>query len=426
MEECRLTQSKSSLHYGWLVVFGGFLTQIILMCGVQFVPILMAPIKQSLELSNTSAGTIVSVFGLCYAGCSFIWGYLADRAGARTAVSLAGLVLGIAVILFGLLADSFLKAVLIIALVGFGAAGVYSATIPKLIGAWFHPSKRGRAMSTITAGGVLTGAAFGIVLPQLAKAYGWQTAAVILGVLAIICTVVIYLVVRNKPSEKGLIPVGTPADQVVKAAPVIKDAGFKDVLKMKVTWHVSSMFIFWQVAYMTATAFVAVSFVNAGFTAVQGGLAVTIYNLCQLIGQQIWGPLSDRLERKTVICIAGIWWTAATLGYMFIYGSTLNAMYILIGVMGVGMGMVPVILASFSDYFPTEVGGSGAGVVSTMGLVGRFFGPMLAGYAADATGSITGAFGVGAAAMLLASLVAFSLPSLKKQAVVSVSGESAK
>lgn len=417
-------QSKSSIHYGWIVVFGGFLTQIILMCGVQFVPILMAPIQESLSLSNTSAGTIVSVFGLCYAGCSFIWGYLADKIGARTSVSLAGLVLGIAVMLFGLMANNFLKAVIIIALVGFGAAGVYSATIPKLIGAWFHPSKRGRAMSTITAGGVLTGAAFGILLPRLANSFGWQTAAMILGGLAVLCTIIIFLVVRNKPSEKGLIPCGTPEGETDVVKPAVKDASFIDVLKMKITWHVSTMFIFWQVAYMTGTAFVAVSFVNAGFTAVQGGLAVTIYNLCQLVGQQIWGPLSDRMERKSVIAIAAFWWSVATFGYIFVYGSSLNVMYLLIALMGVGMGMVPVILASFSDYFPTEVGGSGAGVVSTMGLVGRFFGPMLAGFVADTTGTITGAFGVGAVAMLLAAITAFTLPSLKGKTVLS--GQSAK
>jgi MFS family permease len=416
-------ERKNSMHYGWLVVFGGFLTQIILMCGVQFVPILMAQIKTSLQLTNATAGTIISVFGLFYAGCSFFWGYIADRFGARIAVSISGLILGIFVIAFGLAADSFSKAVIIIALVGFGAAGVYSATIPKLIGAWFHPSKRGRAMSLITPGGVLTGASFGIMLPRLAKAYGWQTTAIILGVLAILCTVVIYWVVRNRPSEKGLTPVGSPIDEIVDNTPPAKEGSFKEVLKMRNTWHVSIMFIFWQIAFMTGTAFVAVSFVNAGFTAVQGGMAVTVYNLCQLVGQQIWGPLSDRLERKTVIGMAAIWWVAATLGYVLVYGSTLNMMYFMIALMGVGMGMVPVILASFSDYFPKEVRGTGAGTVSTLGLVGRFFGPMLAGMIADATGSITGAFGFGAAAMLIAGIIAFTLPGLKNTVVVKGSSE---
>jgi sugar phosphate permease len=145
-----MNAQKSAMHYGWAVVFGGLLTQIVLMCGVQFVPIQLAQIAKGLELNNASAGTIISVFGLFYAGCSFFWGYCADKFGARIAVSMAGLILGIFVIIFGLAADTFTKALILIAIVGFGAAGVYSATIPKLIGAWFHPSKRGRAMSLIT------------------------------------------------------------------------------------------------------------------------------------------------------------------------------------------------------------------------------------------------------------------------------------
>ena len=81
--------------------------------------------------------------------------------------------------------------------------------------------------------------------------------------------------------------------------------------------------------------------------------------------------------------------------------------------MGVGMGMVPVILATFSDYYPTEVRGTGAGTISTLGLVGRFFGPMIAGVVADSVGSLSGAFGFGAACMFIAAVIAFTLPNLK-------------
>lgn len=407
------------MHYGWAVVFGGFLTQIILMCGVQFVPIQLASIAKGLELNNASAGTIISVFGLFYAGCSFFWGYCADKFGARIAVSLSGLVLGIFVIAFGQMADSLNKALVLIAIVGFGAAGVYSATIPKLIGAWFHPSKRGRAMSLITPGGVLTGAALGIVLPQLSNAYGWQTASSILGVVAIVCTVLVYVIVRNNPAEKNLVAYGIPAGESMPTAPKEEKGMFGRVLKMKITWHLGLMFIFWQVAFMVATGFAAKSFIEAGATAVQGGLAVTVYNLCQLVGQQIWGPLSDKLERKQVITIAAIWWSIFAVGFVMLFGSSLTTMYIMIGLMGVGMGMVPVILASFSDYYPTEVRGTGAGTISTLGLVGRFFGPMIAGIVADSVGTLSGAFGFGAGAMIVAAIIAFTLPNIKTKAASS-------
>mgnify|MGYP001435391865 CR=1 FL=1 len=404
---------KAAFHYGWAVVIGGLLTQVVLMVGVQFVPIQLAMISETLQLNNASAGTIVSVFGLFYAGCSFFWGYCTDRFGARIALSLAGLILGVFVIVFGMAATSFAKALVIIAIVGFGAAGVYSAVLPKLIGAWFHPSKRGRAMSLITPGGVLTGAILGIVLPRMANAYGWQKASMILGVVAIICTVLVYLIVRNNPAEKGLKPYGLPEGEKMPAPPAQEKGQFGKVLKMKITWHLGIMFIFWQVAFMVGTGFTAKAFVAAGATAVQGGLAVTVYNLCQLIGQQIWGPMSDRMERKTVITIAAVFWAFFTAAFVLLYGSSLTTMYIMVGLMGVGMGMVPVILATFSDYYPTEVRGTGAGTISTLGLVGRFFGPMVAGFVADSVGSLGGAFGFGAACMFIAAIIAFTLPNLK-------------
>lgn len=419
------TSQKTAMHYGWAVVFGALLTQIVLMCGVQFVPIQMAAIAEGLQLTNAQAGSIMSVFGLFYAGCSFVWGYCADKFGARTAVSIAGLILGIGVIGFGMVADSLTKALILIAIVGFGAAGVYSATIPKLIGAWFHPSKRGRAMSLITPGGVLTGAALGIILPRLSNAYGWQTASMIMGVVAIVCTISVYLIVRNYPEDKGLTPVGVPEGETMAPAKKEEKGQFGKVLKMKITWHLGIMFIFWQVAFMIGTAFLAKSFVGGGATAVQAGLAVTVYNLCQLVGQQIWGPMSDKMERKTVITVAAVFWSFFTAGFVMLFGGSLTTMYIMVGLMGVGMGMVPVILATFTDYYPTEIRGTGAGTISTMGLVGRFFGPMVAGIVADSVGSLSGAFAVGAAAMFIAAIIAFTLPNIRSTPVTKQTTHSA-
>jgi MFS family permease len=248
----------------------------------------------------------------------------------------------------------------------------------------------------------------------------------ILGVVAVICTILVYMIVRNNPAEKGLIPYGVPAGEKLPPAPKEEKGQFGKVLKMKITWHIGIMFIFWQVAFMVGTGFAAKSFVSAGATAVQAGLAVTVYNLLQLVGQQIWGPLSDRLERKTVIAIAAVFWAIFTAAFVMLFGSSLTTMYIMIGLMGVGMGMVPVILASFSDYYPTEVRGTGSGCISTLGLVGRFFGPMLAGAVADATGSLAGAFGVGAAAMLIAAFIAFTLPSMRTSVIGQSISDSAK
>lgn len=410
----------AGLHYGWIVVAGGFLTQVILLICLQTLPIVLPDIEKTLGIAHAAAGTIVSVFGLCYAGFSFFWGFMSDKIGARNAISLAGLIASVMVFIFGLAAKSLGTAIILYALVGFGCAGIYSATIPKLIGAWFHPSKRGRAMSLITPGGVLTGATLGIVVPKIATAYGWRAAFNILGIVAIIATIVIFAIIRNRPEEKGLTPVGAPPEAVEgknrentgnKAA---GGSSFVSVLKMGITWHLGIMYIFWQLGYMACTAFLAASVRSVGFNPAIAGFGVTIYNLLQLVGQQIWGPLSDRWERKYVIAVSSLWWGVFALGFMYMLGlKGLNGIYFMIALMGIGIGNVPVLLATFSDYYPAEIRGSGTGVISTLATVGRVVGPLAAGLIADATHSLGSAFIFASAMMIVAALIALTLPPLK-------------
>jgi sugar phosphate permease len=415
---------NKGFHYGWIVVFGGFLTQIILLISIQTLPLVLAQIEGTLKITHAQAGSITSFFGLCYAGFSFFWGYLADKIGTRKTLTIAGILTSIMLILFGSTVDSLTKAIFLYALVGFGCAGIYTATIPKLIGGWFAPIKRGRAMSFITAGGVLTGATLGIVVPIISVANGWQGTFRYLGIVSLIVTVIILLIVRNTPAEKGLLPVGiASADEMPKAPGKDVKVGFGAVLKQKITWHLGVMYIFWQLAYMAGTAFLAISMAKGmGFTPAQAGVGITVYNLFQLVGQQIWGPMSDRKERKTVIAYAGIWWAVMAFIFVATFGSSTTVTYVILALMGIGIGSVPVIMATFSDYYAPEVRGTGSGVISTLAVIGRFFGPMLAGFAADASGALSSAFVFAAVMMIIAAIISFTLPGIKSKNAISLSG----
>jgi sugar phosphate permease len=272
-------------------------------------------------------------------------------------------------------------------------------------------------MSFITAGGVLTGATLGIVVPIISVANGWQGTFRYLGIVSLIVTVIILLIVRNTPAEKGLLPVGiASADEMPKAPGKDVKVGFGAVLKQKITWHLGVMYIFWQLAYMAGTAFLAISMAKGmHYTIAQAGIGVTIYNLSQLVGQQIWAPLSDRMERKKVIALAGIMWAVMAFIFVATFGSSLAVTYGILVLMGIGIGSVPVILATFSDYYTAEVRGTGSGVISTMAVVGRFFGPMLAGMAADKSGTLASAFVFAGIMMIVASAISLTLPNLRSK-----------
>ena len=393
-------------HYGWMIVVGGLLCTAAMMFAIQLVPLQLSSISESLDLDNASASLIISVYGLSSGAAAFIWGFLADRFGARKIMTLSALTIGVFSMLFGLAADSFVRALVLYAIVGFGAAGVFNATLSKVVGSWFYPDKRGRAMSLITPGAVIMGMLLGATIPSLSAAIGWHQTSVMMGLVVMILAALIGFIVKDSPGELGLEPIGTPVEEVVECG---NKGRYRKLFKMRITWHLGLMYIFWQGGYLVISGFMAKSMIDAGATAAMAGLAVSAYSLGQLAGQQIWGPLSDRVQRKYIVAIAGALWAACAIGFYFAYGR-LSIMFAMIVFMGLGLGMIPVISAMMADYYPPGLRGSGSGTICTLGMIGRTVGPVLGGVAAVQIGSLGGAFLFAALMMVVSVLIVLTLP----------------
>lgn len=399
--------SRKTFHYGWLIVLGGLCCTAAMMFAIQLVPLQLSFIAESLQLDNASSSLIISVYGFTSGGAAIVWGFIADRFGARCASTAAALVIGAFSVAFGFAADSFLKAVVLYGIVGFGAAGVFNATLSKIVGAWFYPDKRGRAMSLITPGSVIMGMVLGAVVPSVSLALGWQQTSVAMGTIVLILAALIFIILRDSPKDKGLAPIGTPVIEV--SIPKDKRGSSLRIFKMPITWHLGIMYIFWQAGYLVISGFMAKSMADAGATAALAGLAVSTYSFGQLIGQQIWGPLSDRIQRKHIVACAAALWSACAIGFFAFYGNV-ALMFVMVVAMGLGLGMVPVISAMMSDYYPPELRGRGSGVICTLGLVGRTLGPIAGGIIADATGSLGSAFLLAAVMMIISLLITLTLP----------------
>ena len=397
---------SGKFHYGWLIVVGGLCCTAAMMFAIQLVPLQLGFISESLNLDNTSSSFIISVYGFTSGGAAFIWGFLADRFGPRKISAFAALIIGVFSICFGFLTDSFIKAVVFYGIVGFGAAGVFNATLSKIVGAWFYPDKRGRAMSLITPGSVIMGMVLGATIPSISSALGWQQTSVCMGLVVVILAALIFIILRDSPKDKNLEPIGTPA--IETAEPPVKGRYLR-IFAMPITWHLGIMYIFWQAGYLVISGFMAMSMIDAGAAAAVAGLAVSTYSLGQLIGQQIWGPLSDRFQRKHIVACAAALWSLCAIGFFFFYGNVV-LMFAMVVLMGLGLGMVPVISAMMADYYPAGLRGSGSGVICTLGMIGRTVGPVLGGIVADAIGSLGGAFLFAAVMMLISMAITLTLP----------------
>lgn len=414
--------SKSKFHYAWSIVFSCFILQMVMVVGLQSVPLMLGDIANSLQISATEAGGLTGAFSLFYGSLGFVWGFVSDKIGPRKVLiaSLACVTLGLAA--FGVFGISYISCVVLYAVVGIGCAALAAATVPKLMGRWFDVSKRHRPTSICMMGGVFCGALQGVAIPQLVGAFGWNTALVIIAGIVFILAVVIVLVIRDTPADKGLKPYGAPESEIAnlsgesseKAVEAKGLRNFVSVLKMSFTWKQIAHNIFYFMAYGAINSFLPMAIMSAGYSRAEAGLVITVYNIFQLIAMFVWGSLSDRIEPKRSLSFSLFVWIAGCIVMIFAY-QQLTTAFFAIAITGLGLAAPGLAMAINADYYPPEITGTGSGVTSTVGTIGRTLGPIFAGMLIDSTGTYVAVFVFAAAMMLIASFIPFSYGNVRKK-----------
>lgn len=414
-------------RYAFIICLGGFLTQFIVLTCQRLPAVSMESIRETLGVSYAEVGLITSFYMIFYAGLSLFWGWLADKRGARFSLSLACLVAGAGTILFGLTAHLGLPvAIATWCVTGFGTAGLLMAVIPKLVAKWFAPNKRGFGMALIMPGANVASMVLGVAAPVIIAASGWQMGFVYFGVGFLAIAVVVFLCVKDDPASMGLAPFGAPAGTQAAPAPVMEarqaaganmgESALKRVVKMPLTWRFGIMYIIFQVGYMAATQYYVVSVQSVGFSLAEASLGLTWAGICTIVAEQIFGNLSDRVERKNVIAVASVLCGVFGFGYFLVLVNgtpSLLVCYVFVSLITACTGIVTVIMTAAGDIYPADIRGTGTGFISTLCIVGRYLGPWVAGLAVDATLQTGYAYLIVGVMMVIAGVVAFTLPRLR-------------
>jgi MFS family permease len=169
----------------------------------QIVNILAEPIRRDLGLSDTQIGLMT---GIAFAAFYTFLGIPIARYADRPTTSRVGLIAGALIIWSGMTAlcgqaQSFVQLLLARIGVGVGEAGC-SPAAHSLIADLAPPEKRASAMA-FYALGIPVGTLLGMLIGgQLADAYGWRTAFVVVGLPGILLAGVVLLLLRD-PRRAG-------------------------------------------------------------------------------------------------------------------------------------------------------------------------------------------------------------------------------
>ena len=162
-------------------------------------------------------------------------------------------------------------------------------------------------------------------------------------------------------------------------------------MKMPITWKFGIVFIFWQFWLMSHNAFLTSAMLDAGYTIVIAGLAGSILKGVQFFGQILFPALSDKFMRKAILLLQCLAAGILYCGLYFVLGAQVAESILLfyIGCVGLFICSNPILQPLMAESYPPRLRGSGPGMISTLAMIGRFFGPLIAGWVIAAFGGNT-------------------------------------
>jgi len=411
------TTAGSGAFYGWYVVGALFFATFLVVGTRQGFGVFVETWEKDWGVSVGRISVAASVGWLLNGLVQPFFGQLTDRLGGRPVVLWSMTVMGAAFIAMAFVTNVWMLTVLYGLVISSAAGGISPSMTGVFVVRWFQ-RRRGTAMSVLVSGGSAGGLVLVPFLTYLFLATNWQTAWVTAGVISLALGVpLLWLVARSDPSDMGLLPDGDSAEEVaaqeasgtslIPKGP-LNCARWQDSFRSLPIWQLS-------VAYFVCgvtTASIAVHFVrwaaDEGITAGTAALAFGLLSGINAASVLFVGAISDRMQRKTLLGAVYLVRGVAFVALIVLPGQTAMWAFAVIGG-GSWLATVPLTTSLTADVYGVRHVGTLGGLILMTHQLGGAAAVVLFGLAFDRWGSYDAAFAVGAAMLLFAGSLAFTI-----------------
>nr|WP_243075769.1 MFS transporter [Microbacterium sp. SS28] len=208
--------ARLRIHPAWWVAAVAFLA-LLAAAGFRAAPgALMVPLHEEFGWSTTVMSLAVSINLLLYGLTAPFAAALMDRFGVRQVVATALVLIALGAGGSILVTASWQLVVFWGVLIGLGTGSmalVFAATIANR---WFV-RRRGLVMGILTAGSATGQLIFLPIVADLAATAGWRAASLVVAAVALAAVPLVWLVLRDYPEDRGVLPFG--ADPATHTAP---------------------------------------------------------------------------------------------------------------------------------------------------------------------------------------------------------------
>lgn len=354
-------------------------------------------ISSDFNLSSTATGFITTTYFFLYVGMQVPAGMLGDSFGLKK-VLIAFYMLGaFSLLLLGFFANNYFWLVFLVGLHGIGMGAFYPASYGLNIG--FVPkSRRGLASAVINCGMSL-GTALGLVFsgPVYNRFNSWRLPFLILAIPSLTVPAMFGKYLPEMPQHAG-VRTGV-SSQKYNLKKILLD---KDLWKLNLSVFCSG-YGFW-VAITWGPSFFAL---ERSLSLTLAGVFTAIPALAGIPPALFAGRLSDRFGRRKTALVLYPLQSIAILALACARSiPVLIIALVLYGIVGRTVSDT-VMIAWFGDHVcekSPEALGSAVGIYNLVGMSSAIFAPFVSGLVKDLTGSLSGAFFLGALVVFMGML----------------------
>ena len=420
----RSTGAPRRLHYAWVVLGTGVLAVFgALGLGRFAYSALLPPMQAGLDLGNARAGNLATVSLIGYLTLAVVGGALASRFGPRVVIAGALVVAGLGMLLTSA-AQGFGSAAVGAFLTGTGSGAGNVATM-GLMSAWFGFRLRGLAAGIAVSGISLALIVVGPLVPRILRAFpaeGWRVSWLLFGAVTVVLGLLALLLLRNRPADMGLGPLGDePAatgtdsmdgedggtdlratgDSSAPETPAGRPAALQWglVYRSPAVWHLGLVYVAFGFSYIIfMTFFYKRLIADGGYTKEAAGNLFMLVGWVSLFCGVIWGTVADRLGRKAAMIM--VYLVQAVAYATFALWPTSTGFTIGAVLFGLTAWSIPAIIAAAcGNILGPRLAPAALGFITLFFSIGQAAGPSVAGAMADASGTFASAY-------LLAGVVA--------------------
>ncbi|MEJ2601704.1 MAG: MFS transporter [Gammaproteobacteria bacterium] len=273
-----------------------------------------------------------------------------------------------------------------------------------LVSRWFV-RLRGVAIGITLAGTSLGNALLPTINTLLIQSEGWRAAFGWIAILPLLLIPVILWLVRDKPADKGLAPLGGVQTRAGSASSDdLPGMSYGEALRNRNLWLIALIAFCTFYAILGAASNLFLYLGGRGFTPQTAAAGIGLVFTLGLIGKIGSGVLADLVGKKTVFVLGLTVMFAGSL--LILFPEAIWAGLILFG-LGWG-GLYTLLQLLCADIFGLRALGKIIGTITILDAAGGGLGPFLTGYFYDVSGSYQLSFAVIAGlvgAALLAGLL---------------------